>query len=146
VKITVKNLQKRIPSSQKRIKKAVLEALSTQDIKKSGEITVCFVGDKEIRKLNLKFLGKNASTDVLAFDISAPQGAGDIFADIVVSTETAIYNAGIYNTSPLYESYLYAIHGVLHLLGYRDRNIKERESMQARAEQVLARLKIKRER
>ena len=146
MKITVKNLQKKIPIRPKRIKEAILEALSSQDIKKSGEITVCFVNDKKIRELNLKYHRRDASTDVLAFDISAPGINRGMFADIVVSTETAVYNAGIYNTSPLYEACLYAIHGVLHLLGYRDRNIKERDLMQARAEKVLARLKIKRER
>jgi len=146
VKITVKNLQKKIPISPKRIKEAILESLPSQDIKRSGEITVCFVNDKKIRELNLKFHGRNVSTDVLAFDISSPPVNRGIFADIVVSAETAIYNAGVYHTSPSYEACLYVIHGVLHLLGYRDSNIKERESMQSRAEQVLARLKIKRER
>jgi len=120
--------------------------LPSQDIKRSGEITVCFVNDNKIRELNLKYHHRNASTDVLAFDISAPQIKRGMFADIVVSTETAVRNAGVYNTSPLFEAYLYVIHGVLHLLGYRDGNKKERESMQARAEQVLTRLKIKRER
>ena len=146
MKITVKNLQKKIPISPKRIKEAILEALSSQDIKKSGEITVCFVNDKKIRELNLKYHRRDASTDVLAFDISSPQSvSGSLFADIIVSTETAICNAKIYNTSPLYESCLYAVHGALHLLGYRDSNTKERELMQSRAEQILAKLKIKRE-
>lgn len=146
MKITVKNLQKKIPISPKRIKEAILEALSSQDIKKSGEITVCFVNDKKIRELNLKYHHRDASTDVLAFDISAPGINRGMFADIVVSTGTAVRNAKIYNTSPLYEAYLYTIHGVLHLSGYRDSSIRERKSMQAKAELALARLKIKRER
>lgn len=146
MKITVKNLQKKIPISPKRTKEAVLSALSSQDIKKSGEITVCFVNDKKIRRLNSRFHGRDASTDVLAFDIGSPPGMpGGVFADIVVSAETAARNAVAYNTSSSYEAYLYVVHGVLHILGWQDRNTRERNRMQARAEAVLAKSKIKRE-
>jgi probable rRNA maturation factor len=113
-------------------------------VKKSGEITVCFVNDEKIRKLNLRYLGKSSSTDVLAFDMSTPQEANSIFADIVVSVDMAIHNASLFKTTPLYELCLYVIHGALHLLGYEDRTIKGRKLMQLKAETILAKLKINR--
>ena len=126
MKVSVRNLQKRIPVNPKRIIKTVLKILSLEGIKKSGEITVCFVNDQKIKELNLRYLGKNNPTDVIAFDISGPKSLDEIFADIVISTDRAIDNARIYKTSPLYELYLYVIHGMLHLLGYDDKSKKDR--------------------
>ena len=93
-----------------------------------AEITLCLVNDPKIRGLNLKYLGEDIPTDVLAFDATG---------DIVISTDTAIRNAAIYKTSPVYETYLYVVHGVLHLLGYDDRNPKGRKLMDNKAKTIL---------
>ncbi|MDP2938259.1 MAG: rRNA maturation RNase YbeY, partial [Candidatus Omnitrophota bacterium] len=121
MKIAVRNLQKKIPVNPKRITKIVLKILSQEGIKKSGEITVCFVNDQRINKLNLKYLGKNNPTAVITFDVAEPKCKDEIFADIVISTDRAIDNADAFGTSPYFELYLYVIHGVLHILGYDDR-------------------------
>ncbi|MFH1458118.1 MAG: rRNA maturation RNase YbeY [Candidatus Omnitrophota bacterium] len=94
--------------------------------KKSGEITVCFVNDKKIKELNLRYLQKNEPTDVLAFDSG----------DIVVSTDAAIRNAKIFETERLYELYLYIIHGVLHLSGYDDKTPKLKKKMDKKTKEI----------
>jgi probable rRNA maturation factor len=137
VKIIIKNLQKRIPllhPYRLRIKKAILKAFSLEGIKKSGEITVCFVNDKKIKELNLKYRGRNSPTDVLVFDLTEKDK--NLNADIVISTDTAISNARIFKSKPLSELYLYVIHGVLHLLGYDDKNKKDRLIMQKKEKQL----------
>src|SRR4030042_1370702 len=116
VKITIINSPKKIPINPRRIKKAILKVLSSEGLRKSGEITICFVGDEKIKGFNKKYRGQNYPTDVLAFDTSGPIDRGRIFADIMVSVDTAIRNAEIFKTTPLYELYLYVIHGFLHLL------------------------------
>jgi probable rRNA maturation factor len=93
--------------------------------------------DRGIRKLNKEFLGKDVPTDVIAFDLSGPRQAGIIRADIAVSTDTAIANAGIFKTGALEELYLYVIHGLLHILGCRDDTTRRRSAMQKRAESIL---------
>jgi len=137
VKVAIKNLQKRIPINPKRIIKTVLKILSLEGIKKSGEITICFVNDRRIKELNLKYLGKNNPTDVIAFDIAGPNSQNKIFADIVISTDRAIDNAGAFHTTPLFELYLYVIHGVLHILGYDDKTKKDRLIMRQKEESLL---------
>jgi probable rRNA maturation factor len=139
VKVIINNLQKKIPIYPKRIKKAILKTLSKERIKKSGEITVCFVNDKEIRELNLMYLAKNTPTDVIAFDNSSNKKI--LLGDIAISTDTAIRNARIFKTSNFHEIYLYVIHGVLHLLGYDDTSKKDRLIMQKREEFLLKTLK-----
>jgi probable rRNA maturation factor len=77
--------------------------------------------------MNLRFLQKDEPTDVLAFDSG----------EIVVSSDAAVRNAKIFKTEPLYELYLYVVHGVLHILGFEDRTKEQRESMQQKAENIL---------
>jgi probable rRNA maturation factor len=140
VKITIKNLQNKIPINLKRIKKAAFKTLFSEGLKKSGEITVCFVNDKEIKELNLLYLGQNKPTDVIAFDNS--QNKKEILADIAISTDTAARNAKIFKTTPLYEIHLYVVHGILHILGYADKTAPQRRIMQEKADNILNKLNI----
>lgn len=121
--ITIKNLQKKLYPNAKRIKQAVLKALSQLDFKKSIELSICFVTDAKIRRLNLRYRGSDEPTDVLTFDNSIDRGR--LLADIVVSTDTAIRNSKIFKTSSHYEIYLYVVHGLLHLAGYQDKNLRQ---------------------
>lgn len=137
--ITLKNLQRRIPlnpASRRRIREAIRICFSSEKVKKPAEITVCLVSDKKITQMNLKYSGRACPTDVIAFDISRRKDF--ILADIVVSADTAVYNARAYKTSPLYELYLYVIHGVLHILGYRDKTVRQRQMMDRKAAEILA--------
>jgi len=140
VKIIIRDLQKKTFLNPNRIKKLVLNVLSGQGSKKSGEITVCLVGDREIRRLNLEFLGKDCPTDVIAFDLN--ESKDKIAADIVVSTDTAYVNAKRFGTSPVYEVYLYIVHGLLHIFGYDDKNSGQRRLMQHKAESILRNFKV----
>lgn len=142
MKIIIRNLQKNIPISPKRISSVVLKTLSLEHIRKSGEITILFTNDKQIRKLNLKYLGRNTSTDVLSFDNSIDEDK--ILADIAISTDTTIRNARIFKTTPLYELYLYVIHGVLHILGYDDRTTKQRKIMDDKTNKIFKTLHLHR--
>ena len=128
-KITIKNLQKKIPIYPTRIKTAVLKVFACESKDLSLDITVSFVNDKKIRELNRKFLSINCPTDVLAFDLSASGDKNNLTADLIISTDTAAKNAKIYGSSTQSELRLYAIHGALHLLGYDDRTLKDSNLM-----------------
>jgi len=86
------------------------------------------------------YLGRDAATDVIAFDLSSDKK--EFFADLAISTDTAKRNAGIFKTTPLYEVYLYVVHGLLHLLGYDDNTAKQKKLMENRSNQILAALGI----
>lgn len=142
--VAIKNLQKSLRINPQKIVKIVLKIFSLEQMNKPGEITLCFVNDSAIRKLNLKYCGKNNPTDVITFDLAEDKQA--LLADIVISTDTALRNARIFKTTPLYEIYLYVIHGILHLLGYDDKTIKQRKIMQKRTGQILTAIPIRSER
>lgn len=127
--IIIKNFQKKFVVNPKKIEHAILKVLSKEGIKKSVQITVCLVNDIKIKELNLKYLHRNEPTDVLTFDLRRVKDSGDIFADIIVSTDTASRNSKIFKTPVSYELYLYIVHGMLHLLGYDDHTRKQRQLM-----------------
>jgi rRNA maturation RNase YbeY len=88
-----------------------------------------------MRCLNKKFLNIDGTTDVLAFGI--PDCRGLLHADIAVCIDEAQRNARAYATSLKYELELYALHGLLHILGYKDKTLKQRKTMQSKAEKIL---------
>lgn len=93
----------------------------------AARVSVALVGDRRIAELNERYLKHPGPTDVLSFDLrdaptdgrqSMPVEAVD--GEVVISVETALREAERRGHSVLDEVSLYAIHGVLHLLGYDD--------------------------
>ena len=69
--------------------------------------------DRELRRLNLRFLGHDYATDVLSFPL---EGAG-MLGDLAISAGRAARQARQFGHSPLDEIRILMLHGVLHLLG-----------------------------
>ncbi len=120
--ITISNLQKKLPIPKKRIKNLVFKILKGEGFNKFGYINICFLDDTLIKKLNIKFLGTNSTTDVLAFSLTDKKTSAPVMADIAISTDTAISNARNFKTTARGELLLYVAHGILHILGFNDRS------------------------
>ncbi len=94
--------------------------LAGERVKQTGWINICFVDNTQIKKFNVKFLNRQASTDVLAFNLTDQQDKMVILADIMISTQQALIQARQFKTTPDYELSLYVVHGILHILGFND--------------------------
>lgn len=79
-----------------------------------AEISVAFVDDPEIARLNGEWLGREGPTDVIAFGL----GERPLVADVYVSVDTARRNAGEYGVEPREELLRLVVHGVLHAAGF----------------------------
>jgi len=134
VQIIIVNQQKRISVHKKKVKEIVLKTLKILKVKLAGELSVVYTDNRTIQQLNYRFLGRKEPTDVLCFDLSDSKG---ILADIVISTEKAQENSRLFKTSPGWEARLYLVHGILHLVGYKDATKRERLRMQRKALQIL---------
>ena len=104
---------------------AALEALGKAD----ANLTVAFVRDRVIRSLNSTFRGVGHAADVLSFPAREVRRSGgdnyfvgssvlEHLGDIVISTDTALRQAGDSGHSFEREVDELVIHGVLHLCGY----------------------------
>ncbi len=78
-----------------------------------GEVDVLVTSSAELRRLNRRFRGKNAATDVLSFP-SADGTAGDI----AIAAEVGVRNALRLGHSAAHELKILILHGLLHLAGY----------------------------
>lgn len=133
--LVVRNLHKKITADPKTIRKIALGILPQKEKRLIKEITVLIVGDDAMKELNLNYCADPGTTDVLSFSNSLNNK--QMLLDIAISADTAIRQAKIYKTTPLYEIYLYAAHGVLHSIGYNDDTQRKQELMQKKAESIL---------
>ncbi len=116
--IEIANLQDHYEIKRGKVKKLVRELLNNEGV--AAKLSIAFVDNDEIKKLNQRFLGFDEITDVIAFALSNKKGFID--GEIIVSVETAVEVANRRKSSVEGEIILYIVHGVLHLLGYDDNN------------------------
>ena len=114
-KFKVKDLRK---------KKIWLNSISKNEGKDIGNLNFLFVDDKEMLKYNKKYLQHESYTDIITFDNSLNN---KIAGDIVISLERVNENAKYYQVSYKYELERVMAHGLLHLLGYNDKNKEEKK-------------------
>lgn len=92
----------------------------------TGDISFIFCSDYYLLDVNRKFLQHDYFTDIITFDyVEDNQISGDIFISVDRVKENAI------KFSKTFENELYRIliHGILHLLGYKDKEIRDKELM-----------------
>ena len=83
----------------------------------TGKVDVLIAGNRELRLLNSRFLGKDRATDVLSFSserVSGSRCAGEI----AISADIASENARALGHNIAEEIKILALHGILHLAGY----------------------------
>jgi rRNA maturation RNase YbeY len=122
------------------IKRAALATLAQAVPRVRGEVTVVLSGDREIRRLNREYRGKDRSTDVLSFDIGDGLAAGEPFGDIVISVETAKRQAKDYGAPLETEILRLLIHGTLHLCGYDHHERRDAARMHGLTRRLLQRV------
>jgi len=99
-----------------------------------GSLSFIFTSNKQLRLINLEYLNHNYFTDVITFDYSeGPSISGDVF----ISIEQVEINAKTYSTEPGDELRRVMIHGVIHLLGYKDETDEERNTMRQMENEAL---------
>jgi len=119
--------------------KATIEQESKSDPKKSGNICIIFCSDEYLLEVNKKFLLHEYYTDVITFDNSEK---GYISGDIFVSIDSVRINAQYYKQEFRDELNRVIIHGVLHLLGYKDKTLKQKMLMRERENFYLAKINL----
>lgn len=139
MKVDIRDLQNKVKIDKKEITKCAESIL-----KKMGEgrteLSLLFVNDSHIKRLNRKYRNVNSKTDVLAFSMREGHGLpGDspILGDVVISIETAKREAKKRNVSTQKEVLFYLAHGILHLLGYKDETASDRKKMMLRQKELL---------
>jgi probable rRNA maturation factor len=87
-----------------------------------GRGVVCLItDDRELRRLNRQFRGKNRATDVLSFpsgDVGNGGASGQSLGEIAISIDRAAEQAAERGHSLADELRILMLHGLLHLSGF----------------------------
>jgi probable rRNA maturation factor len=102
-----------------------LVALLGELAPEAGSFAVRFTSDREMRRLNRDFRGKDKPTDVLSFPgesaavaSASRDGEGPHLGDVVIAVPTARRQAEERGDEVERELRTLVLHGVLHCLGY----------------------------
>jgi probable rRNA maturation factor len=107
------------PFSEDKFRKWIVFIIE-QESSKAGVINFIFCNDTYLLKLNKDFLQHDTLTDIITFDYS--DEFEGISGDIFISTERVYENAKELGLSFHEELVRILAHGVLHLLGYEDKD------------------------
>ena len=155
-KVLITNNQKdvKIPVGMRLlIRRSCNAVLDNEEFTDDAEVSVTFVNNDEIRRLNNEYRSIDRVTDVLSFplgengvyDFNNETGAY-MLGDIVISIQTALKQAKLYGHSLEREIGFLTVHSMLHLLGYdHEQGGVEARNMRETEEQILDNLGISRQ-
>lgn len=115
-------------------KKWLNQVISNED-KEEGDITYIFCDDDYLLEKNIRFLNHNTLTDVITFDYCE---GNSVSGDIFISIERVKENSEVFKVDFLTELNRVMVHGLLHLLGYKDKTEKESNLMRKKENYYLS--------
>ncbi|RZK38180.1 MAG: rRNA maturation RNase YbeY [Hymenobacter sp.] len=101
-----------------------------------AQLTYIFCSDEYLHKLNVDYLDHDTLTDIITFDNA--DDADVLEGDIFISVERVQENANDLNISFRDELHRVMIHGVLHLLGYHDKDLLSQTAMRRKEDYCLS--------
>lgn len=106
----------------------VLEKI-IEDYNLDNEYTnVIFMTDDALLEINKEYLRHDYYTDIITFNYS--EDASVLEAELYISIDRVQDNAKQFGISFQEELYRIVIHGFLHLAGFEDKDLTEKEKMQ----------------
>ncbi len=108
--------------------------------KSVSELNYIFCSDEYLLEMNVSYLNHDTLTDIITFDNS--EEADVITGDIFISIERVIENAKKFEVDFEDELHRVMVHGVLHLIGYKDKKKEEKEKMRAKENYYLNKRKL----
>jgi probable rRNA maturation factor len=111
----------RVPISAARVRRIVATVLraegrAAEPPSRRADITITFVGPASMRRLNREWMGHDAETDVLSFNLRPPEGG--VTGDVYICAAVARTQAREHGVPVAEELARLVVHGTLHALGY----------------------------
>lgn len=123
-----------IAKNKRAIKQWIIQSIEKEN-HNSGEINIILCSDDHLHKMNVEYLEHDTLTDIITFDYTENNiVSGDLFISLDRVKENASINA--INISD--ELNRVIIHGVLHLLGYKDKTPEHQAEMTSKEDFYLS--------
>lgn len=129
------------------VEKLLQHAASTLLIEDDSEVSITFVTNEEIHRINREYRDKDQPTDVISFALEElgegevqiiGEGIPRVLGDIIISTDRTREQAQEYGHSFERELGFLAVHGFLHLLGYDHMTEDEEKIMFGKQDEILS--------
>jgi probable rRNA maturation factor len=135
----------RLPVDKSILLRAAQLTLNVEISSSKSDISLVIGDDALLKELNQKYLGINATTDVLSFPSSEvdPDTRSLYLGDVVISLPRAQDQAAEGGHPLEDELQLLVIHGTLHLLGYDHMEHTDKEKMQLVQDRIMNQLGVK---
>lgn len=112
-----------------------LNQVISNEAKEEGDITYIFCDDDYLLEKNIRFLNHNTLTDVITFDYCE---GNSVSGDIFISIERVKENSEVFKVDFLTELNRVMVHGLLHLLGYKDKTERQSNLMRKKENYYLS--------
>ena len=122
-------------ADEDKIKEWIVQIITDHKFKLEN-ITYIFCSDEYLHQINVSYLNHDTLTDIITFDNS--DNKEQVESDIFISIDRVKENASHFNISLQDELHRVIIHGVLHLLGYDDKDEKSKALMQQKENECLS--------
>ena len=101
-----------------------------------GSLNIIFCDDDHLLGINRDFLQHDYYTDIITFDLS-PSIKEPLEAELYISVDRVKENAASLGQPFYRELHRVIFHGLLHLLGYKDKKKKDQALMRQMEEKLL---------
>lgn len=122
-------------------KRTALKAFLMNRSKKFGRpintLNIIFCTDAFLLSMNRDYLNHNEYTDIITFDLS-DSPSGPLTAEIYISVDRIRENARKLQVPVTQELHRVVFHGVLHLLGYKDKQKADQALMRSKEDELLS--------
>ena len=118
IRVKIANQQEATPLDFARLRETARVVLEGEGVSEA-QISLAFVDNATIHRLNKQFLNHDEPTDVLSFPMSGPSSK-KLEGEVVIGAEVAKVEAEERGHDVGAELALYVVHGLLHLCGYDD--------------------------
>jgi probable rRNA maturation factor len=130
IRISIASPQDKIDLPFAQLREVGRIVLESEDVREA-KISLAFVDNPTIHRINKQFLDHDEPTDVITFPLSGA-GTKKLEGELIIGVEAAIEQAQERGHSVHDELCLYVIHGLLHLCDYDDKTAKDAAEMRSK--------------
>ena len=124
-----------LPEMDQKIQKDWIHRFTDSYGKKIGELYYLFCSDEYLYKMNVARLGHDFYTDIITFPLNDCETL--LSGEFYISVDRIKDNANIFGRTFRDELDRVMAHGVLHLIGYKDKSDEDAKIMRIQEEKCL---------
>ena len=124
--------------NETKIKKIIKTVYENENVY-NYNISIIFTNDELVSSLKKSFFKINELTDVIAFRLN-DYSEKNVEGEVYISVERVFYNAKKYNEKKTNEISRVLIHGILHLLNYKDNEKESKDLMTSKENHYLTKV------